>query len=638
MRAALALLLAACGGPAPTDAGATGMDAAIADAGGPDAGLSGACGSAFTPTGCRAVPSSAPALASRRAWRNLHADATGTDEVERVVGPVLAEAWDAEPNTFNVTGPVFDSAGHLYFAPLSPAEAVVLISLDAETGARRFAIPNPTGSLPGAGTPMVAVDPASGDEQVFLGLHDRVIAVTTAGETIWDEPTGLTVADGDPPVPVFGVQLHPQADAIVGLTGDAQVYVHDRATGAPRLAAPFALPGERSPPGGAVGMVPESILADVLLQLSPLIAPREGVDPGSLVGTLLGNEAEVANFFSIDPHDGTIWIAATAPDDEDGAADGVSALGALYALALVPDGDLLRLEERCHASFEGGTASTPSLRASGGRVYVGDNVGSLIAIEPDCSEAWRVDLGAQIIGSIAVASDGGALYAATLEDVIRVDDEGASGAVRWRARPRPPRFARAGEDTFNVNLVAIGENGLALQVGAGVALMGAPLLRTVGVGVIDRETGDLRAFAEGLDETLAVMSTAPDGGVCLGGSPLRRAIYRAVFGLDMAEPLRGGITCYRPADPGATLVDALCAAERRAGNAAAVEATCPDSAAADREVVRGVIEQARGALPGAPVDEATRAAIEAAIDEAEAALDADLAAAARALTRGREAI
>lgn len=237
-----------------------------------------------------------------------------------------------------------------------------------------------------------------------------------------------------------------------------------------------------------------------------------------------------------------------------------------------------------------------------------------------------------------MASDGGAVFAATLSEVVRVDDAGATGTIVWRNRPNPPGLARAGEETFNLNLVAIGENGLAFQAGAGVELNAAPLVRVVGVGVLDRETGAVRSFVQGLEETLAVMSTSPDGGVCIGGSPLRRAIYRAVFGLDMAEPLRGGITCYRPGDPGATLVDALCAGQRRADNAASVEGTCPGSADVDRAVIRAVLEQARAALPGAPVDADRRAAAEAAIGDAEAALDADLAGAAAALQRALDAL
>jgi len=43
----------------------------------------------------------------------------------------------------------------------------------------------------------------------------------------------------------------------------------------------------------------------------------------------------------VDVHTGRLWVAATAPDEEDGAVDGVSSeFGALYWLELVTAGDL----------------------------------------------------------------------------------------------------------------------------------------------------------------------------------------------------------------------------------------------------------------------------------------------------------
>lgn len=48
----------------------------------------------------------------------------------------------------------------------------------------------------------------------------------------------------------------------------------------------------------------------------------------------------MANYFSVDVHSGRLWVAATAPDEEDSAVDGVSEFGALYWLELVTAGDL----------------------------------------------------------------------------------------------------------------------------------------------------------------------------------------------------------------------------------------------------------------------------------------------------------
>ena len=277
--------------------------------------------------------------------------------------------------------------------------------------------------------------------------------------------------------------------------------------------------------------------------------------------------------------------------------DGVSELGALYALEVEGDA-ALSVSERCHASFEGGSASTPSLRQDGTRVYVGDNDGELIAIEPDCSEAWRFSIGAQIIGSVAVASDGGEVYAATATEIVALRDEGSSATLRFRVTPGGPE-TRAGERTFNLNLVAISESGLAYQAGAGRALGDIALPRTAGVGLLDRETGAIRHFVEGLDETVAVMTVGPDGGLYIGNSPLRRAIHRAVYGTDRSEPLRGGITRFAP-DRRAVAREAMCALVARADNALAQGDGCPESVAADIRQMGLLAGQARALVEPGP--------------------------------------
>ena len=69
----------------------------------------------------------------------------------------------------------------------------------------------------------------------------------TDGTTVWDVPTGLGEATAAEPSPI-GLAWVPNADAIVGLTRDGFVFLHDRRSGAPLLAAPLQLPGERTPP------------------------------------------------------------------------------------------------------------------------------------------------------------------------------------------------------------------------------------------------------------------------------------------------------------------------------------------------------------------------------------------------------
>jgi len=158
---------------------------------------------------------------------------------------------------FNPTGPVFDSDGNLYFAPLIPYEAVVLVSLDPATGARRWAIPG-TGAPPGGSAPIVLRDPdAPPREIVYLALYDRVLAVATDGTIVWDVPSGLTLGPDVTDNLVLGTNYLPTLDAIIGLSLDGYLFAVDRRTGAPLLNAPFQLPGAPTP-GDARFINPET--------------------------------------------------------------------------------------------------------------------------------------------------------------------------------------------------------------------------------------------------------------------------------------------------------------------------------------------------------------------------------------------
>jgi outer membrane protein assembly factor BamB len=563
----------------------------------------------WVPEGCRSVPTDNPVLPSRNAWRNLHADEVNTDEISSALTPVFGPDWTAEAATYNTTGPSFDSDGNLYISPLAPYEPVVLISLDAETGARRWAIPNTTGVPPGAATPMILQDPDNpGEELVYVPLYDRAIAVRTDGTTVWDVPTGL-VQSGAFEDGVMGANYHPAADAIVAVTIDGFVYVLDRKTGAPLLDSPHQLPGERSPLGP-----PSTLPPAVLAAADAIFKTLVNMPPGSTIGDfsnlLRGNNYEVANQFSIDPNTSRIFVAATAPDAADGTEDGVSELGAIYGLDLVPNGSGYQVVEACSRFFEGGSASTPALRTDGTRLYVGDNFGKLIALNPDCSDAWELDLGRQIFGSIAVSSDNGELYASSANGVFKVVDEGDQGVLQWSAPldvfEIPPPLQAAGFVNLNLNLVGIGANGLFVQAGAGLPSGTTVLPVTVGIAHLDRDTGATRWFAEGLEETVAVMNTGPDGAIYVGNSPLRRIYAYVLYQFGVlpypTPPVIGGITKWTPERLDLLVRDAVCATEDRARNAAANRKKCPESARADIQQIEELIAQARSAAPFAIED------------------------------------
>jgi hypothetical protein len=553
----------------------------------------------WKPTGCRTVPATNAVLGPRDAWHMLHSDIVNSNEVSIAMAPVFAPDWTAEPSTFNVAVPTFDNAGNLYFAPFLPYENVTMISLDPTTGARRWAIPG-TGAPTGAVSPMVLNDPDHpGQQIVYQALYDRALAVRTDGTIVWDVPTGLTLTGVLRQDAMPGINYVPALDAIAGLSGDGHVYLLSRTTGAQLLNAPFSLPGEPSPPGAGLAL-PPSIVSTVSAELGTLINFPPGSDLLTFLGAILGNNVEVSNSFAVDPVTSRLWIAATAPDAADGTVDGVSELGAYYGLDVVPSGSGYDLTIACSRYFTGGSASTPTLRTDGTRAYFGDNVGNLIAIDSSCNDVWSLPIGSQITGSVAVSSDNHEMYVSTQTDIIQVFDDGASGSLGWTAdlTAYAPGSGRA---NFNLLLAGIGANGVNFLAGAGVppgalANIGLPL--TTGYGVLDRVTGKIRYFANGLDESVAEMNVAPDGAYYDANSPVRRAFSRALYASD-TPPIEGGITRYAPSRIDLLIRDGICAARDRAINAIANTVTCPASAGADVDQIADLIAQARRVAPRA---------------------------------------
>jgi hypothetical protein len=549
----------------------------------------------WKPEGCRAVPSENPVIPSRVSYRALHSDVVNSDEISSALTPVFEPDWIAEPDLYNF-GPSFDDDGNLYVAPFFPYEDVVLVSNDPETGARRWAVSSSAQGFAGQ-APTILNDPDTpGEQLIYVGLGDRAIAVRPDGTVVWDQPTGVPI-DPDPFQNLdTGTNYVPSADALVGLTKSGYLYVLDRRTGA-QLAAPVNLPGVRTPPG--VPTLPPAVIALATAKLTQTVDLPAGSDIQTFIDVLLGNDAEVANFFSVDPHSSRIWVAATSPDGDDGSVDGVSTFGSLYGLDLVPAGGSYQVVEACRRSFDGGTASTPALSSGGGRVYFGDNFGKLIAMESDCSTAWELDTGDQIFGSVGVSSDKHEVYTSADTGIRKIVDRGSHGELIWNAPIEAYTDLLPGQLNVNLLLVGIGANGLFVQVGAGFPTPGLVLPQRVGIGVLDRETGDLRYFADGLEESVGVLNTGPDGAMYMGHSPLRRIFSRVLFELGQLPPtdplIMGGVRKWTPARLDLLARDAVCAAEDRAANAFAFRGECPDSAEADVTQIRELIVQARRA-------------------------------------------
>jgi outer membrane protein assembly factor BamB len=554
----------------------------------------------WRPLGCRSVPFTHPVLAPRTAFRRAHGDLESSNEVDLAYAPVFARQWIAEPSLYQVTTPAFDQAGHLYMTPVLPHEPILLISLDGETGERRFVVPLGPGQRGGGAVPVVLRDPETDGEVVYVNSYERLLAVRTDGTTVWDVPTGLGAATGADQTPI-GLAWVPNADAIVGLTRDGFVLLVDRRTGAPLLAAPLQLPGERTPPVELA--IPASLADMVGVLLQPLAAFPSGSGVLDLIQVLLGGNSEVANNLSVDPRTGRLWIAASARDGEDGSVDGVSELGAVYRFDVVRDGKGWRLAEVCHRNFSGGSASTPTLGQNGTRVYLGDDAGALIAIDAeDCGEAWTVPLDAQIFGSVAVAADRREIYAGSAAGIFQVFDEGDRGRRGWTAAVDlyevPPDLSNY--VGMNLLLAGIGANGLLIQAGVGVVAGTRTLPVRTGVVHVDRLTGTPRWFVDGLEESLGAMSTGPDGSLYLPNAPLRRA-FSLALGLT-ADPLVGGVSKWAATRHDLLARDAACAAADRARNAAIHQPMCPESARADLAQIEALHEQMLAAADRAAVD------------------------------------
>ncbi len=121
----------------------------------------------------------------------------------------------------------------------------------------------------------------------------------------------------------------------------------------------------------------------------------------------------------------------------------------------------------------------------------------------------------------------------------------------------------------------------------------------VGVGLLDKETGNLRYFTDGIEESIACIQVGPDGFIYIAHSPLRRAMSRALFG-DITDPVTGGIAKYGGKRLDLLIRDALNAAADRLLNKLEHSGTCSSGAEnADIKQIQNLIAQCRRTAPHA---------------------------------------
>jgi len=528
----------------------------------------------------------------------MHVGPTNMDNIWIAAAPMIEFDWIAEADLWIGEGPTFDNQGGLYFSPLNPKEDVSLVCLDRVTGERRWSVP---GRGRSGGAPLILNDPDNpGRQIIYHGTYETAMALRPDGTVVWKEPTGLVAPDLEEgeqdQTKVWGMNYHPRTDSLINVTIDGILYALDRKTGKLLTKKHFVIPG--APAAGAVPL-PEFVRKMGDKELEKVFGKLG--DAGwfsKVLDVVFGKGVLVANFYAVDPNTGRIYVAATEPDEEDGAEDGVSQNGALYLLDLVKaENGGLEFIAVSYYSFVGGTGSTPTVSPSGDRVMVSDDNGNVIALDPELNESWRVDVGAQVAASVALSPDNHEIYAVTKYDIIKIIDHGDRGEIAWRA----DLDAFPGYENFNTLTPTIAANGIAVGVGGGKKMVGEQMMQKVGMGLLDRETGKLKYFAEGREDSISITAIGPDGGYYIGSSPIRRAVARNFLG-DSVPPVTGGLQRYKPIRLDLLLRDASCAAAARAKNAGNIANQYPKSAREDIRQIRVLIKQSREALSVAVKD------------------------------------
>jgi outer membrane protein assembly factor BamB len=528
--------------------------------------------------------------------RVYHSNTHGSDEVALALAPAFEFDWLVEENFFLAEGPVFDSEGNLYFCPIFPPEDIILMSLEPTKGERRWVLP---GIDAGCGAPLIYNDPLTKEDIIYVATYDRAIALKTDGTIIWDVPTGLAkVADEGllSEQHSFGVNYHLQLDAIIAVMGDGSLYALDRKTGKQLLAKPYVLPGDQVPVSNF--SLPKKILAKADADIAHMYNKDrlvKGASPTSMVlHSAAGELQKVTNFFSIDQNTGRLWIAASLMDEDDGVKDGWSEWGGLYGIDLVSKGEQVTAEIQHVFKVNGGTSSTPAISADGKRVYVGDAFDSIYAIDTSNAEQiWKINLGAKVNGSLVVSSDNGEIYANIREQIVKVIDRGDHAEKIWSTKMDMYDTGTL-QQNFKSLGAEIGANGLIFTGAAGIIAGKMKLPSKLGAGFIDRETGEIKYFVDGSEDSVNTMVGAPDGAIYIGNSPLRRVFGRAILGesISPAKP-RAGITKFKPIRYDLFVRDSLWAAANRAENTANFVDSHPRSVTADIKQISSLIKQGK---------------------------------------------
>ncbi|MEP2827728.1 PQQ-binding-like beta-propeller repeat protein [Parvibaculum sp.] len=554
--------------------------------------------STWTPHGNRHTSPAETRMEDAGTWRQRHGDGRNSDETILAGAPTFGPAKIIAPDELYFTAISFGRDSTIYASPNASKDRTFLVAYDIATGAERWRI-GASGPLPAGGVPIILPD-GRGGETIYQTSYEEAMAVAADGQILWRSATGLELDESEGSVGLmWGPSYNEQLDIIMGVSGKGELVAFDRKTGKLLTETPLHVPGAPSPVRD-VDMPPQ-LTHQLTDGLSRALGYQIGDDVVERVLRVVqGDGINIANYHSIDPETGRLWLSATAPDDADGETDGLSEYGALYGIDIERDGasGALSLAVGCSAYFNGGSASTPGLRADGQRIYIADGERHLIAYDADCKKLWSAEAGAQIVASPSVALDNNEVYVITAVSLLKFVDEGGSARIAWEADfdMYDASFPLAQK---NLLTAAITVNGIYAQAGLGVATRPAaerpgflPLRR--GGARLDRETGKVLWYAENTGDSVAVTEVAPNGALVIPQSPVRSVLAGLAFHEKEGE-LTGGIAVFMPDRPALLARDAVCAAAlmERTGE----EAEDRDAAESFEAQARALMRQAANAIP-----------------------------------------
>lgn len=255
-----------------------------------------------------------------------------------------------------------------------------------------------------------------------------------------------------------------------------------------------------------------------------------------------------------------------------GKKDNFSEDGAIYKLLMENDGEHVSIKIVASYRFPGGSGATPTMNHDSTRLYASDDRHKVIALDADLNLLWKLDVGSKVLASIAASQDNNEVYAATEFDIYKIIDQGTHGEIAWKAK----LDVYPGWTTVNSCTVTITANGIVVSLSVMRDIPLIPLLKRIryfyGMALLDRATGEIRYFDQGIEETISLSVIGPDGSYYQGLSPVFHSIFKGTltyFGdlLGDAIPhIRGGISRYRPSRYDILARDIYCAALDRTEN------------------------------------------------------------------------